>query len=327
MTFGMQTKEEEATRMTAHFVAHSVHESSQQSARRELDTAHIYCMGESERITGDLLRIHGVKNTDSEAVVEVVGATKVNPWREGNYAKPHPGGFSAPLIEAQFAESLERLGCPRVQLLYLHVPDNGTPLVDTLAAVDALHRRGLFDELGLSNYAAWQVAEAVELCRRHKFISPTVYQGMYNAITRQVEDELFPCLRHYGLRFYAYNPLAGGLLTGKHRADQSTPTEGRFSYAHYRERFFKTSFFDSMDLIVEECKNSGITPAAAALRWLRHHSELGAEDGIIVGASSQTHVVHNLDALAQGPLPHTLISVLDQAWSHCRGDCPRYWHA
>lgn len=64
-------------------------------------------------------------------------------------------------------------------------------------------------EFGLSNYAAWEVAEICTLCRSNGWILPTVYQGMYNATTRQVETELFPCLRHFGLRFYAYNPLAG----------------------------------------------------------------------------------------------------------------------
>eukprot|EP00007_Cunea_sp_BSH-02190019_P007633 CAMPEP_0174238330 /NCGR_PEP_ID=MMETSP0417-20130205/11015_1 /TAXON_ID=242541 /ORGANISM="Mayorella sp, Strain BSH-02190019" /LENGTH=306 /DNA_ID=CAMNT_0015317155 /DNA_START=171 /DNA_END=1088 /DNA_ORIENTATION=+ len=306
MTFGLQTSAEEAARMTAYFVSHPVHASSGQSVQRELDTAHLYCMGASERITGDLLRTH--------AEDSVVCATKVNPWRDGDYMRAHPGGLSAPLIEAQFKESLERLGRTRVQLLYLHAPDNGTPLVSTLAAVDAMHRRGLFDELGLSNYAAWQVAEAVEICRRYQFITPTVYQGMYNAITRQVEEELFPCLRHYGLRFYAYNPLAGGLLTGKHRPDQAIPTAGRFSNMHYRDRFFKSSFFESMELITERCDQSGIKPAAAALRWLRHHSALSSEDGIIVGASGQTHLVQNLDALDQGPLPESLRTVFDEAW-------------
>jgi aflatoxin B1 aldehyde reductase len=69
---------------------------------------------------------------------------------------------------------------------------------------------GLFEEFGLSNFSAWQVAQAWEIAARHRWIRRSVYQGMYNAITRAVEPELFKCLGNYGIRFHAYNPLAGG---------------------------------------------------------------------------------------------------------------------
>ena len=80
-----------------------------------------------------------------------------------------------------------------------------------------LHGQGKFERFGLSNYSAWQVAEIVHTLREKKYgFGVSVYQGMYNAITRQVEGELFPCLRRYNIPFYSYNPLAGGLLTGKY---------------------------------------------------------------------------------------------------------------
>ena len=97
---------------------------------------------------------------------------------------------------------------------YLHAPDHETPLAETLKACDELHKSGKFKELGLSNYAAWQVSEVMNLCKSNNWVKPTVYQGMYSAITRAVEAELFPCLRYYGIRFYAFSPLGGGILTG-----------------------------------------------------------------------------------------------------------------
>jgi aflatoxin B1 aldehyde reductase len=76
--------------------------------------------------------------------------------------------------------------------------------------VNALHQEGLFTRLGLSNYQAWEVAQICELCKAHDWKQPDVYQGVYNALHRAVEPELFECLRHYGSSLYAYNPLAGG---------------------------------------------------------------------------------------------------------------------
>ncbi len=88
------------------------------------------------------------------------------------------------------------------------------------------------------------MAEVVEICRRNGWMQPTVYQGMYNAMTRDVETELFPCLRHYDISFYAYNPLAGGLLTGKYQSILSIPDTGRFRKDYgYRSRYWKDDYF------------------------------------------------------------------------------------
>ena len=135
--------------------------------------------------------------------------------------------MSPKLLRLQLETSLKRLQLDKVKLFYLHAPDTATPLVDTLTGVKKLHEEGKFEELGLSNYPAWEVAHVYHLCDKMGMVKPTVYQGMYNGITRQVEMELFPCLRRLGMRFLAYNPLAGGLLTGKHRFD-ADPDQGRF---------------------------------------------------------------------------------------------------
>lgn len=97
---------------------------------------------------------------------------------------------------------------------------------DTLAEVNELYKEGKFKSLGLSNFQAWEVAHIYHTCKANGYVTPTVYQGMYNAITRDVEKELLPCLRKLGISFYAYNPLAGGILTGKHHGGE--PDAGRF---------------------------------------------------------------------------------------------------
>uniref|UniRef100_A0A670ZJS4 Aldo-keto reductase family 7 member A2 n=1 Tax=Pseudonaja textilis TaxID=8673 RepID=A0A670ZJS4_PSETE len=169
-------------------------------------------------------------------------ATKANPW-DGKTLK-------AQSVRSQLEESLQRLRLPSVDLFYLHAPDHETPVEETLRACNELHKEGKFKALGLSNYASWEVAEICTLCKAHQWLLPTVYQGMYNATTRQVEKELFPCLRHFGMSFYAYNPLAGGLLTGKYKyedKDLSQPPTGRFfgnDWARvYRDREWKLALW------------------------------------------------------------------------------------
>jgi aflatoxin B1 aldehyde reductase len=107
-------------------------------------------------------------------------------------------------------------------------------------------------------------------------VKPTVYQGMYNALTRAVEVELFPCLRKFGIRFYAYNPLAGGMLTGKHADIGAEATSTRFDKSNemYRSRYWKPAMFESLQTIKAACDACGVSMAAASLRWLVHHSAL-----------------------------------------------------
>ena len=157
----------------------------------ELDTAYQYNAGETETLLGTILR----QRPDLKFSI----ATKVNPW-DGDGLKPAE-------IRSQFETSLKRLRMDAVDLLYLHSPDLDTPIIDSLEVCWEYYQQGRFSRFGLSNYAAWQVAEIVEICRHKGWMVPTVYQGLYNALNRDVEDELFPCLRNYGISFYAYNPL------------------------------------------------------------------------------------------------------------------------
>ncbi|XP_060235165.1 aflatoxin B1 aldehyde reductase member 3 isoform X2 [Meriones unguiculatus] len=187
----------------------------------EIDTAFMYGKGQSETILGGL----GLGLGRSGCKVKI--ATKAIPLF-GTTLKPDDVRF-------QLETSLKRLQCPRVDLFYLHLPDHSTPIEETLQTCHQLHQEGKFVELGVSNYASWEVAEICTICKKNGWIMPTVYQGMYNATTRQVEKELFPCLRHFGLRFYAYNPLAGGLLTGRYKYQDK---EGK----HPLSRFFGNEF-------------------------------------------------------------------------------------
>ena len=169
----------------------------------------MYNGGESERLIGTALGSLGVRLSI---------ATKVHPRVTGRLDKD--------AVVRQVSESLQRMRVDRVEVLYLHFPDPNTPVESALEGCALLHEQGKFRELGLSNFPAWLVAEVYNICKRRGWVLPTVYQGLYNPLSRQAELELNDALDFYNMRFYAHNPLAGGLMTSKY-ADR-TLKEGRF---------------------------------------------------------------------------------------------------
>ncbi|NP_001089776.1 aldo-keto reductase family 7, member A2 L homeolog [Xenopus laevis] len=284
----------------------------------ELDTALMYAEGETERIIGGM-------QLGSQAKLE----TKANPW-EGKTLKPES-------VRQQLETSLQRLQTPSVHLFYLHAPDHQTPVEETLAACQQLHQEGKFKELGLSNYAAWEVMEIYCICKHRNWVLPTVYQGMYNATTRQVETELLPCLRQLGMRFYAYNPLAGGLLTGRYKYEDKDKEQAtcRFfgnSWAEtYRNRYWKKHHFDAIDLVQKSLQETygSEKPSltSAALRWMYHHSKLQGNlgDAVILGMSSMEQYLQNMAGLEGGPLLPPVVAAFNEAWNLVAHDCPNYF--
>ena len=303
MTFGESVFQPEAEEFVRMFL---------EAGYRELDTAYVYNEGRSEEIIGEMLPRIGREN------VEI--ATKVNPRITGR--------LDAEAAYLQLRGSLKRLGLPSVDTLYLHFPDPATPVESVLEACHALHGEGCFTELGLSNFPAWMVAEVWYLSRAKGWTLPTVYEGIYNPLTRRAEAELNLALDHFGLRFYAYNPLAGGLLTGRYRRFEEEPGDGRFTHRpNYQKRYWKKSYFEAVDLLKEACEKEGIGLIEAVCRWLVHHSMLKAErgDAVIIGASRPGHLRQNLAALQAGPLSGSLQECFEAAWEHCRADSPDYF--
>lgn len=276
-----------------------------------IDTAYLYCGGDTEKMLGELITPQQRKH--------IYLATKTYPSAED--------GLSASSVKNQLETSLVRLNTSYVDLFYLHWPHLETPIDDTLHACWQLYREGKFKRFGLSNYAAWQVAEIYHKCESSGWMKPTVYQGMYNALTRDVERELIPCLRNYGIEFYAYNPLAGGLLTGKHRNFNRLAADGRFKlHQVYRDRYWDKLYFSAMDVVLDACDKHDVAPTAAALRWLKHHScLLQDEDGIILGASSPDQFEQSMSFLQQDPLPTEVVAAYDHAWKVTQPVCVKYF--
>ena len=303
MNFGPQLDTEASRLMVSTFL---------QTGFRELDTAYVYNGGSTETILGEIL-----PNIDTNSYYI---ATKVHPRITGRLDRA--------TIMLELTESLHRMKRDSVDLLYFHFPDGKTPIEEALETVAELHDKGTVKELGLSNYPAWQVVDIAYKCDRIGCPRPTVYQGMYNALCRNVEPELFPAIRSLGMRFYAFNPLAGGMLTGKHKQFDSTPEPGRFARLEsYRKRYWKQSYFDAVDEIRKACEAADIPMAEAAYRWLCFHSSMDAskEDGILLGASRQEQMTQNMAATEKGELPGTITEAMDAAWEIAKPDSPAYF--
>ena len=303
MNFGPQVTLDESVEMTEHFMNRGHH---------EFDTAYVYNSGDSEKFLGEAVK----QLTQKRAKV----ATKVNPRVTGK--------LDAKSIKEQLLISLERLQCSSIETLYLHFPDPSTPLGVTLKACAELHQQGYFEKLGLSNYPAWEVVHIWHICDKNGWPLPSVYQGLYNGLSRNVESELIPALRGLGMSFYAYNPLAGGILAGKYAGFNTDPSPGRFTHRpNYKQRYWKEEFFNGLQILQDACQNTGVTLVEAALRWLSEHSALDSQkgDGILIGASSLSQLQENLDFIERGPLPSTVIDAFESAWHYSKSQAPPYF--
>ncbi|KAF9342773.1 hypothetical protein BGX26_006875, partial [Mortierella sp. AD094] len=174
----------------------------------EIDTARAYCWGDTEKVLGQL------------AIGDFSVGTKVWPTIPNAHGPENLGRV--------LRESLAALNVPKVDIFYLHAPDYTTPFEETAKAIDGLYREGLFERFGLSNYASWEVTLIYKICEQNGYVLPTVYQGMYNPLARSVVPELLPCLKKLKISFYAYNPIGGGLLTGKYKFEDQVIEGGRY---------------------------------------------------------------------------------------------------
>eukprot|EP01083_Nonionella_stella_P131241 398586_1 len=104
-----------------------------------------------------------------------------------------------------------------IDILYIHQPSEKYLILPTIRAINELYINKKIGRFGLCNFPSWMVCEIIYLCDKYNLLAPTVYQGRYNPLRREVELELLPCIRHFNMSFYAFSPLARGILTGKHK--------------------------------------------------------------------------------------------------------------
>src|SRR3569833_2419822 len=222
----------------------------------------------------------------------------------------------------------------KIDMWYLHAPDRNVPYEDTLREVNNLYEAGYFKRFGISNYAAWEVAQICEICIRNGWKRPDVYKGVYNALHRAVEPELIPCLRQYGMAFYEFNPVAGGFLTDRYTREQSQHEQGsrfdpnRTQGANYRRRYWNDVYFDALDVVRPVAKKLGMSTAEAAVRCVNHHSLMKKEFKNTNNnkTSSAKQLEENLENLEKGPLPEEMVKAFDEGWEIAKSVCRPYFH-
>lgn len=277
-----------------------------------IDTANGYAGGRSEEILGSVLA--GRRD-------DVVLATKVGiPHPDAEGAAP----LSAAAIDRCVRASLRRLRTDHVDVLYLHQPDRSTPDEETLTAVRELVDAGAVRTWGVSNHAAWQVAELRHTAARLGLDAPVLGQQVYSVIATRIDDEYAEYARSTGLGTVVYNPLGGGLLTGKHRPDDQ-PAAGRFGSSPladmYRTRYWNDEVFTAVDRLRAIAEDASIPMAELALRWTIGRPVV---DAVLIGGSRLANIEANLTALAAGALPDEVQQAVDDVSASLHGPMPAY---
>jgi 1-deoxyxylulose-5-phosphate synthase len=310
MTFGLQI-DEDASR--------AILDKAASAGVTFLDTADAYplggdltTVGRTEEIIGRWM--HG-KRDDYVVATKCFAPMGPNRWDMGNSRRHIMDAIDA---------SLRRLQTDFVDLYQVHFDDPGVPLDETLGALDDLVRAGKVRYIGCSNYLAYRLARAlgrsdVKGIARYESVQPR-----YNLLFREFERELFPLCLEEGVGVIPYNPIAGGMLSGKHDRSRA-PDEGtRFTLGNagkmYQDRYWHDNVFDTVDELVKIASDAGMPLPTLAVAWTLRHPAITAP---IVGASRPDQLDATIAAV-DVKLDDDLVDRLNQVTAaYRRGDAPR----
>ncbi|HEY2412480.1 MAG TPA: aldo/keto reductase [Pirellulaceae bacterium] len=273
------------------------------------DTANVYNSGQSETMLGQILAGRRER---------VILASKVGVKFSD---APEDQGLSPTAIHKHIDGSLKRLQTDYLDVYYLHQPDYATPLEQSLAAMDELVRAGKVRFVAVSNYASWQVCQMLWLAETNGWQPIVAVQPMYNLLARRIEQELLPCCREFNLAAVPYNPLAGGLLSGKHLA--AAPIAGtRFDRMPlYRDRYWHAENFAAVERLRQIAEKAGRSLVELALGWVIQQAGITSA---ILGVSRIEHLQTALAVLEKPPLTAEVLAACDEAYAPLRGIVPIY---
>jgi len=296
MTFGLQCEEP---------LSHAILDKAAEGGIDFLDTADVYplggggnTVGRTEEIVGNWL---AGKRHDYILATKCVGRTGRRHWDQG-MSRKH-------ILDAIDA-SLKRLQTDYVDLYQLHSYDPTTPLDEALEALDTVVKSGKARYVGVSNWPAYKVARGVGRAEVKGLAGITSVQPRYNLLFRTFERDLLPLAREEGIGVIPYNPLAGGMLTGKHA--KGAPPEGtRFTLgnagARYQERYRHDREFEAVEALKGVAAEAGVSMATMAVSWVLANKAITAP---IIGASKPEQLADSL-AAAETPMPADLKARLD----------------
>lgn len=273
------------------------------------DTANVYNKGASEALLGKTLA--GRRQ-------QVVVATKVGMKVADAPAEQRLSKLS---ILKAVEESLGRLQTDYVDIYYFHQPDYSVPLEEALEAMQQLVLQGKVRYPACSNYASWQIARLLWLAEKQNWRPIRIAQQMHNLLARGIEQEHLPMAKELGVSTIVYNPLAGGLLTGKHRREQPGPGTRFDNNSMYLDRYWHPAYFDAVEELKKLAQAAGRSMASLSLNWLLTQEVV---DGVILGASRMSQLEENLKAASEGPLAAETMTACDTVWARLRGVTPKY---
>jgi aryl-alcohol dehydrogenase (NADP+) len=308
MTFGLQCDE---------VTSRAILDTAAEGGITFFDTADVYPLGGTLETVGRTEEILGRwlagRRDDYVVATKFCGVTGARPWDRGA-SRRH-------ILNAVEA-SLRRLGTDYIDLYQLHSYDADTPIDETLAALDDLVRSGKVRYIGCSNFLAYQLARALGRSEALGLTRLVSVQPRYNLLFRQIERELLPLAAEEGIAVIPYNPIAGGLLTGKH--ERQTIDAGRFTLGTaaqiYQDRYWHEREFATVEQLRPLAAEAGVSLATLAVQWVLANPIVTSP---IVGASRPEQLAASLAAV-ETPLDPALKSRLDELTAVYRqGDTPR----
>jgi len=227
-------------------------------------------------------------------------------------------GLSRKHIMEAVENSLRRLNTDYLDLYQAHQFDPETPIEETMRAFDDLVRQGKVRYIGVSNWKAWQVMKGLSLAENKNYVRINSVQPRYNLLFRLIEEELVPLCLSEGVGIISYNPLAGGMLTGRYQPGQTVEENTRFSLGGvyqagilYKERYWQEPVFAAVERYRAWCRENAYDMATTAVRWVMHQPGITS---VIVGASRPEQLDASLAATDLPPLGAKDINWLSDLW-------------
>ncbi|MDB5416451.1 MAG: Aryl-alcohol dehydrogenase [Rubritepida sp.] len=299
MTFGLQCDEAQSN---------AIMDAAAEGGIDFFDTADVYPLGGGQATTGRTEEIVGAwlkgKRNGFILATKCVGPTGPKPWDQG-MSRKH-------ILDA-IDVSLRRLGTDYVDLYQLHRYDPLTPIDEVLEALDTVVRSGKARYVGVSNWPAHKLARAIGRGEVRNLVRIASAQPRYNLLFRGYERDLLPMCQEEGIAVIPYNPLAGGMLTGKHDRTAPPPAGSRFTLgsagARYQERYWNQREFETIEALRPIAAEAGMSMAKMAMAWVLANPAITAP---IVGASRPEQLADSLAALEKGVMPAELKARLDE---------------
>ncbi len=276
------------------------------------DTADIYALGAAEEVLGRALK--GVRRDSIEIFTKVYWPTGPNPNNRG-LSRKH-------IVESVNA-SLERLGTDHVDLIQAHRYDVETPLEETLRAFDDLVRQGKVHYVGVSEWTASQISDALRIAEEMGLDRIISNQPQYSLLWRVIEAEVIPVCEANGIGQIVWSPLAQGVLTGKYLPGQEAPSGSRAASEEWGSnirRFMKDEMLQIVQRFAEVAREAGHTPAEVALAWVLRNPNVSSA---IVGATRPEQIQANVKAV-EIQLDDDLVAAIEAVLEPIATTDPKY---